>query len=70
MNQKEIEEIKNRYPKGTKIKLIEMNDVQAPPIGTTGIIDFVDDIGQIHISWNNGSSLALIPDVDKFEIID
>ncbi len=37
--------------------------------GLEGTIDYVDDASQIHINWENGSSLALIPEVDKFEII-
>lgn len=39
------------------------------PKGLEGIIDYVDDAPQIHVNWENGSSLALIPEVDKFEII-
>lgn len=41
--------VKVLYPKGTKIKLINMNDKYAPSSGTIGTVDFVDDIGQIHI---------------------
>lgn len=37
--------------------------------GTVGVVDFVDDIGTIHIKWENGSSLGLIKGVDEFEII-
>lgn len=66
----EIQVIKNKYKKGTKVKLIKMYDLQAPPPGTKGIVEFIDDIGQIHIRWNNGSSLALVVDVDEFEIIE
>ena len=54
------------YPKGTRVELHHMNDPFAPPSGTKGTVMFVDDIGQIHIKWNNGSSLALIPGVDNF----
>ncbi len=34
-----------------------------------GTVDFVDDAGQIHVNWNNGSSLALIVGADSFEVI-
>ena len=37
--------------------------------GLEGAIDYIDDAPQIHVNWENGSSLALIPEVDKFEII-
>ena len=60
---------KKRYPKGTSIELISMDDPQAPPTGTQGIVDFVDDIGQIHVQWENGSGLALIPGEDQFKVI-
>ncbi len=39
------------------------------PYGLKGTIKKVDDIGQIHVSWENGSSLAINPKIDKFEII-
>lgn len=58
--------IRKLYPIGTKVELHHMDDPQAPPSGTVGEVIFVDDIGQIHIQWENGSSLALIPDVDSF----
>lgn len=36
------------------------------PDGLKGKVDFVDDAGQIHVSWENGRSLALIPGADSF----
>ena len=60
---------KKKYPKGTIIELIHMDDPQAPPSGTTGEVEFVDDIGQIHMKWSNGSGLALNTNYDKFRII-
>lgn len=63
---KEIEAIKKNYPKGTRIKLIKMKDPYPITEGTIGTVDFVDGAGQIHICWDNGSSLALIPDIDIF----
>ena len=44
-----VEELRKKYPAGTKIRLIKMDDVQAPQKG--------------------GGSLALIPDVDEFEVV-
>lgn len=62
--------VKVLYPKGTKIKLINMKDKYAPPSRTIGTVDFVDDIGQIHVRWESGSSLALIIGEDDFEVIE
>jgi uncharacterized protein YodC (DUF2158 family) len=41
-----------------------MDDVQAPPIGTRGIVTGVDDTGSLLVKWNNGSSLNVIYGVD------
>lgn len=38
--------------------------------GDKGTIKFTDDMGQIHVKWDNGSTLALIPGVDDYEILD
>lgn len=45
-----------------------MGEPQLKP-GTIGTIDYVDDIGQIHMRWKTGSSLALNIGVDQFEIV-
>lgn len=62
----EIREIKENYPPGTRIQLIQMEDQWAVPSGTRGTVDFVDDQGQIHPKWDNGRSLAIVPQVDQF----
>lgn len=51
------------------IKLVAMDDVQAPKEGTLGYVHSIDDAGQVHVSWENGSSLALIPGQDDFEYV-
>ena len=48
------------YPKGTRVELIKMDDVQAPPIGTQGTVTEVDDIGTIMVDWDNGSKLGVV----------
>jgi len=50
--------LKTRYPKGTRVELVEMDDVQAPPVGTKGTVIGVDDAGSIMVAWDNGSSLS------------
>ena len=54
-----VEGIRKRYPVGTRVKLVFMEDIQAPPIGTKGTVRGVDDIGSIMVSWDNGSSLSI-----------
>ena len=64
-----VEHLRKQYPKGTKIELLEMDDVQAPPIGTVGIVYGVDDLGSLLVRWENGSSLSVIDGVDRVKKI-
>lgn len=65
-----IEQIRKNYPVGCRIELLEMNDKQAPPIGTRGTVRGVDDIGSILVSWDTGSRLSIIPGVDVIKIVN
>ena len=64
------DELKVIYQKGDRVSLIEMEGEKQMAKGLSGTIDFIDDAGQIHVSWENGSSLALVPSKDKFEVVD
>ena len=47
-----------------------MDDPYAPIVpGTEGEVDFVDDIGQLHMKWDNGRTLALAPGEDSFTVL-
>ena len=62
-----VERIKKQYPAGSRIKLHHMDDPLSPvPSGTKGTVLFVDDAGQLHMRWDNGRTLALMPGVDRF----
>ena len=69
-DRRKVEMIKKKYPVGTRIKLNYMQDDYAVPSGMTGTVDYVDDEGQIGMSWDNGRTLSLIYGVDSFSIID
>ena len=63
---KQAAECRLNYPPGTRILLEHMDDKFAVPDGTRGTVDHVDDAGQIYMHWDNGKSLAIIPQVDTF----
>ena len=69
MDKNKLQELRQHYPKGTRVVLVEMNDVQAPPVGTQGTILGVDDIGSLLIRWDNGSRLNALYGIDKVEKI-
>ena len=60
-SREQIAVLLERYPRGTKVKLLAMDDPQAPPTGTMGEILGVDDAGQLLVRWETGSSLSLYP---------
>ena len=51
---------------GDKIKIIFV-DGESLYSGKLGIVEHIDDIGQIHDNWGG---CALIPDVDRFEVTE
>ena len=61
--------LRQKYPKGTMVQLLLMEDAQAPPPGTLGEVQGVDDAGQILVHWQTGSSLNLLPGIDSFRIV-
>lgn len=65
-----LERLRKQYPIGSRVELIRMDDVQAPPIGTKGTVKGVDDIGSIMVSWDNGSSLSVVYGEDECEVLN
>ena len=68
-SKEQIAALRERYPRGTRVELLAMDDPQAPPTGTRGEVMGVDDAWQILVRWETGSSLSLIPGVDFFRIV-
>ena len=60
---------KETFKPGMRVRLLKMDDDQAPPIGTEGIVLGVDDIGSLLMSWDTGSSLNVVMGEDVVEII-
>ena len=55
-----VNHLRKTYPKGCRVELVRMDDIQAPPIGTKGTVKGVDDMGSIMVAWDNGSSLSVV----------
>lgn len=66
----ELQDLKTKYPVGTRIELVKMEDIQSPPHGTLGTVIGVDDIGSLLVRWDNGSGLKILPEIDKFRKLD
>lgn len=55
-----VEKVRKEFPVGTRVELIKMDDVQAPPVGTKGTVTGVDDTASLLVDWDNGSGLNVI----------
>ena len=66
----EVEAIRKAHPKEQRVEIIELNDPYAfMPPGLQGAVDYVDDAGNIHVTWDNGSRLPLIYGVDTYKVV-
>ena len=62
-----LDYLRKQYPIGSRVKLMRMEDLQAPKKGTLGEVYYIDDTGTIHVKWTNGSTLGVIYGIDKIE---
>ena len=70
ITQEQLDKLRMQFPKGAKVRLVKMDDFQAPPIGTEGEVTEVDDTGTIHVQWATGSTLGAVYDEDKVELLE
>ena len=68
-SREKVAAIRDMYPAGTRVKLIRMDDPQAPPEGTLGTVYGVDDTGSLMVNWDNGSGLNVIYGEDVVHIV-
>ncbi len=68
-NKEQIELLRKKYPTGTRVELLQMEDMQAPPAGTKGTVYGVDDTGSLLVHWDNGSGLNVIYGVDSCRVV-
>lgn len=55
-----VERLRREFPAGTRVELVRMDDVQAPPVGSIGEVLAVDDTGSLIMHWSNGSGLNVV----------
>ena len=60
-----VEKVRAKYPIGTRVELVKMDDVQAPPVSTKGTVKGVDDTASLLVDWDNGCGLNVIYGIDK-----
>lgn len=65
-----VESVRNRYPVGCRVELVQMNDAQAPPVGTKGTVLGVDDTGSLLMRWDTGSGLNVVYGEDIVKKLD
>ncbi len=70
ISREELQRLREKYKPGTRVELLHMDDVQAPPPGTLGTVRGVDDAGDLLITWDTGSTLKLIIGVDDFRVVN
>ena len=70
ISQKKVKELREEFPNGARVRLVQMDDIQAPEVGTCGTVTGVDDIGSLIVNWDNGSSLNVIYGEDIVEHVN
>ena len=66
----ELQRLREKYKPGTRVEILHMDDVQAPPPGTRGTVRGVDDIGSIMVNWDTGSSLSVVYGEDTVKVAE
>lgn len=69
-DKKIVARVRAEFPPGTRVELVKMDDPQAPPIGTKGTVECVDDIASLCMRWDNGSTLHVAYGEDVVKKID
>ena len=61
------ERLKIQYPIGTRVELEWLcNDEKGMPQGLRGTVTGIDDQPSLLMQWDNGRSLSIFPNEDKF----
>lgn len=68
--QNRVEKTREQYPVGSRVELLTMADDPKPiPNGTRGVIKSVDGMATVHVIWDDGRQLGVIPGIDQFRLL-
>lgn len=62
-----LDKIKELYPIGCRVRLVEMQDKYPVKKGTFGTVMDVNPLGDLEVKWDDGRSLSIILEVDRIE---
>lgn len=66
-----VEAVRARYPKGTRVELVSMDDSYSKlKPGDRGTVKSVDDTGTVFVSWDCGSGLGVVYGEDEIRILE
>ena len=56
--------------KGDRVRLVSTTDpfTRLAP-GALGTVQRVDSLGTVHVTWDDGHCLGLVPDEDRYELV-
>lgn len=64
---KNADRLNGIYPPGTRVILLQMGDDPRPiEPNSRGTVAHVDSMGTVHVNWDNGRTLGVIPGIDIF----
>lgn len=61
----ELERLRKKYSKGSRVKAQYLWDEKAPPEGTSGTVTGIDSAGTIMVHWDTGVSVGVIYGIDR-----
>ena len=70
LSEAKLRQLQAKFPTGTRIELVSMDDHQAPPVGTKGTVRLVDSIGSLVVDWDNGCGLNVVYGEDVVKKLD
>ena len=70
VSQETVAAVRARYPRGTRVEIIKMDDPygRLEP-GDRGTVWYVDDAATVHVAWDRGFGLGVVYGVDEIRIV-